>query len=100
MEPSDWASVLGRMRESLELGEMAQLYRNAVSGYLEAFRGKWSELSESRYTDPVTGETYAEQWERDLWDLNRIEMEERRKLIYYARSEWARTEAEQRRRAG
>jgi transcriptional regulator with XRE-family HTH domain len=52
------------------------------------------------YLDPVTGELYAEDWERELWDLNHIAMDERRKLIYFTRADRARTQAEQRRAAG
>lgn len=35
--------------------------------------------------DPETGEVYVEQHERELWALDRLDMAERRKLIYYIR---------------
>lgn len=51
------------------------------------------------YVDPVTGEEYTDPAERELWSLARFPEDERRKLIYYARSERARQAAERQRRA-
>lgn len=62
---------------------------------------------ESPYLDPDTGEVYTDADERDLWALSSLPAAERRKLIYYLRSERQRAATEQavtrqqrRRRAG
>lgn len=42
---------------------------------------------DSLYRDPLTGELYQDEAERDLWVLDRLPAETRRRLIYFVRAE-------------
>jgi len=53
------------------------------------------EAPRDRFTDPQTGEVYVDPDERDLWRLNRLPADTRRRLIYYLRADRAREQAEQ-----
>lgn len=55
--------------------------------------------SDSLYVDPHTGELYRDETERQLWDLDRLPEETRRRLIYYVRAERQAAQAEGPRRA-
>lgn len=96
------AATLARMARAVDVTpeQLEQAGRRDAAEVLRDLLASQQPNSATAFTDPATGEVYEEQWERDIWDLTSLDMAERRKLIYYARSERARTEAEQRRAAG